>query len=306
MRPEGTFIPERLAAQHCADLLRAPRQAVNPLAELALFGERLAELLGGRLGQLCPGAKAIVQAGEPAELQPNAANDRRAEPVVSSVIAAGPKEAMMISSLPQAMVLSLVDIALGGTGRDCAMSSPKLPMSGQLMFNRFEKILGDVLAEALELSDEDAIKFRNQAVGSSASQPFAGCKRTVLPIRIALAEAEPCELVFTFPGATIAALFANRSKAGNAAGSTSAATAQAIPTAEPFAGIPLPLRAILVDMAVPVSMLARLKPGMTIPVTVARSVPLLAGDQTIAHGTVGAVDDCNALQLTRLTSIKEN
>ena len=78
------------------------------------------------------------------------------------------------------------------------------------------------------------------------------------------------------------------------------------PNVEPFAGIPLPLRAILIDMAMPVSTLANLAPGTVIPVSVARSVPLMVGDQVIAHGSVGSMDDRTALQLARISLKKEN
>jgi len=300
MRPEGSFVADRLAAQHCAELLRAPRQAANPLTELAHFGEQLAAALGEQLGQLCPGAKIGVEAGEPLELQANTAHDRRGGPVLNSTVAIGPKDVMMIASLPQSAVLSLVDLTLGGTGKDCALPGGKLPMSAQLMFTRFEKPLAAALAEALEMPSADAVSFRNQNTAPNASAPFAGCKRTILPIRLVIADAEPCELVFTFPGASLTALFADRTKA-----ETAPRNAQAVPNAEPFAGIPLPLKAILVDMAIPVATLAKLQPGMVIPVTVARSVPLVAGEQIVAHGTVGAMDDFTALQLTRITSIKE-
>ena len=67
----------------------------------------------------------------------------------------------------------------------------------------------------------------------------------------------------------------------------------------PFADIPLTLRAVLVDMAVPFARLAGLAPGDVIPVSVARTVPIAAGGQTIAHGTVGALDDRVAVQLTK-------
>lgn len=299
MRPEGTFVAERLAAQHCAELLSAPRQAANPLAELAQFGERLAAALGHQLGTLCPGVKMHAEAGEPLELQANTAHDRRAEPVLNSTVSVGAKDATLFASLPQSTVLCLVDLALGGTGKDCAPLG-KLPMSAQLMFTRFEKVFAAALAEALEMPGADAISFRNQSAAPNANAPFAGCKRTILPIRIALADAEPCELVLTFPGASVASLFAER-----AAPSEAAPRAKAQPTSEPFAGIPLSLKAILVDMPMSVSILARLQPGMVIPVTVARSVPLVAGDQIVAHGTVGAMDDFTALQLTRITEIKE-
>lgn len=301
MRSEGNFIAERLAAQHCAELLRAPRQPANPLTELAQFGERLAEVLGGQLGQLCPGAKTQVEHGQPLELVPNAPLDRRGGPVLNSTVSAGPKDANMIVSLPYSAALSLVDLALGGTGKDCALPSGKLPMSAQLMFSRFEKALAAALAEVMELPGADSVKFRNQNNAPNAYAPFAGCKRTILPLQLQIGDAEPCELVFTFPGASLVAMFNEREKAA-AVPSAPAGS----PTAEPFAGIPLPLKAVLVDMKIPVATLARLQPGMMIPVTVARSVPLIAGEHVVAHGTVGALDDGTALQLTKITAIKEN
>lgn len=301
MRPEGNFIAERLAAQHCAELLRAPRQPANPLTELSSFGERLAEVLGGQLGQLCPGAKTQVEHGQPLELIPNAPLDRRGGPVLNSTVSAGPKDANMIVSLPYSAALSLVDLALGGTGKDCTMPTGKLPMSAQLMFTRFEKALAAALAEVMELPGADAVKFRNQNNAPNAYAPFAGCKRTILPLQLQIGDAEPCELVFTFPGASLVAMFNERDKSA-----TAPSAAQGSPAAEPFAGIPLPLKAVLVDMKIPVATLARLQPGVTIPITVARSVPLIAGEQVVAHGTVGAIDDCTALQLTKITAIKEN
>ena len=70
-------------------------------------------------------------------------------------------------------------------------------------------------------------------------------------------------------------------------------------TAAPFADLPLPLSAVLVDMPVPFTTLTRLAVGQVLPVSVARNVPLRVGDQTIAHGSVGMADDRVAIQITR-------
>ncbi len=43
MRPEGIFVAERLAAQHCAELLRAPRQAAIRWRSWPQFGGQLAD-----------------------------------------------------------------------------------------------------------------------------------------------------------------------------------------------------------------------------------------------------------------------
>ena len=69
-----------------------------------------------------------------------------------------------------------------------------------------------------------------------------------------------------------------------------------------LADIQLPLRAVLVDVPMSVGRLAQLNVGALIPVAVNRSVPLLIGDKTIAHGTAGELDDRVALEITH-TSI---
>ena len=52
-------------------------------------------------------------------------------------------------------------------------------------------------------------------------------------------------------------------------------------------------------MAIPLTALSRLTPGQVLPVTIARSVPLRIGSATIAHGTIGALDERVAVQITQ-------
>jgi flagellar motor switch protein FliM len=301
MRPEGSFIAERLAAQHCAELTRGPRQAANPLAELGQFGERFAETLTDKLAKAFAGAAVNVSTAEPAELQANV-NERRGEPVFNTTFAAGIAETGFYASLPQGAALAMVDVALGGDGKNCEVAGGRLPVSAQLMFERFEMLLTAALAEAFELPGADAVKVRKSGAAPEAALPFSGCKRTVLTVRLAIASSSHHELVLTFPGASLATLFAARGDANSGAPKGGVVA----PNAEPFAGIPLPLKAILVDMAMPVSALANLAPGTVIPVAVARSVPLMVGDQVIAHGSVGSMDDRTALQLAKISLKKEN
>jgi flagellar motor switch protein FliM len=58
------------------------------------------------------------------------------------------------------------------------------------------------------------------------------------------------------------------------------------------------MSAVLVDMQIPFTTLSALQVGQVLPVAVARSVPLKVGDKTIAHGTIGAMDDQVAVQIT--------
>lgn len=304
MRPEGSFVAERVAAQHCAELLRGTRKVVDPLKELAAVGEPLAAALERLIADLCAGAKVAVRVGEPADLPANVANERRSEPMLNGTVALGAKEVMMITSVPQRAILSIVDIALGGTGNDCEVPAGKLPLSVQMMFGRFEKVIAAALVDGMGFADESLVKIKNAGSTLEAATPFAGCKRSVLSFEVGIAGTQPWEISFVFPGSALATLFANRAESTEAAASP-VSTGVGNPTAEPFGGIALPLRAVLVDMAMPVSTLSRLKPGMVIPVLVARSVPLIAGDQVVAHGAVGEMEDRAALQLTKITAAKE-
>lgn len=304
MKPEGNFVAERLAALHCPELLQGTRQTPNPLKDLAHFGESLPELLKRELGTLCAGAAAEVRVGEPSELEPTIGNDKRGDPVLYSVLSVGPKEVMMVASLPFRAVLSLVDLALGGSGKDYTAPAGKLPLSAQLMFGRFEKMLATLLAEALGFAGADGVKLKTSGSAAEAYTPFAICKRTVLPIEISVAGTEPWELLLAFRGSTAATLFAGRSE-GLKPASSAIRHSSLSPHLEPLGAVSVSLKAVLVDMTVPLSALSSLKPGAVFPVAVARSVPLIAGEQVIAHGTVGAMEDRAALQLTNITSIKE-
>jgi flagellar motor switch protein FliM len=301
MRHEGSFVADRLGAQHCAELTRSSRQAVNPLVELAQFAERLASLVAEKLSQTFPGVAVEVTANEPAELQANV-NERRGEPVFNTTFAAGERDITFYASLPQSAALAMVDLALGGNGSNCDAPGGKLPLSAQLMFERFEKNLDKAIADAFEFPVADAVRIRKSGAVPEASLPFSGCKRMVLTMRVVIGAAAPQEMVLTFPGAAPVGLFAHRANPGAPAARAGGVVS---PNSEPFGGIPLSLKAILVDMPIPVSALSNLAPGTIIPVAVARSVPLMVGEQVIGHGTVGSLDDRAALQLTKLNSNKE-
>jgi flagellar motor switch protein FliM len=58
----------------------------------------------------------------------------------------------------------------------------------------------------------------------------------------------------------------------------------------------------VVDMRIPFSTIANLAPGDVLPVSVARAVPLRVGEATFAHGTIGAVDERVAVQITKAFS----
>lgn len=304
MKPEGPFVAERLAAQHCQELLRGPRKEADPLEALPSFGARLAGLLEHDLPALFAGARLAVTVGEPEKLQPGSPADKPSEPLVCSQLLAGPREMGMAACVSSRAVFSIVDRVFGGGGNEDEAGEGKLPLSILLTWNRIARLLAKTIAAALELSGDDAVKIVDAPAGPKGLAPYAGSNRAVLPLRMAVDDAQPWELQLIIPSATLEALFAGKASAKPADGQV--APPPADPLSGPIARIPLQLTAVLVDMEVPVALLSKLKPGAVLPVSVARNVPLYAGERVLAHGTVGAADDRAALKLTQIIPDKEN
>ncbi|MFA7595763.1 MAG: FliM/FliN family flagellar motor switch protein [Novosphingobium sp.] len=303
MKPEGVFIAERVAAQHDRELLRGGVRQADPIKDLDRMGARVAELIAPALSRLCAGRKLAVRAVAAAQFDGSDALIEKLGPNAAiNLVTAGESQAPLILSLPARTVIAFVDLAYGGNGDSSAPVPEKLSTSAMLMAERMMQPLSESLAGALAPEGECAIQSLCNGTDPELLAPFAECNVAVLSLEIGDGS-RTWEAVLGFPAASMAELFRNRGRNGAVPAKGNQA---ASPRVEPFAGIPLPLRAVLVDMAVPVSLLSQLKPGQILPVAVARNVPLMAGEHVIAHGTVGALDDRAALQLTQITGNKEN
>lgn len=297
MKPEGAFIAERAAAQHCAQLLRSPARPADDRPALGRLASRLARvldtlldpLLGGNGATLVPGQ---IHPGDPAALTigtpPLAAN---------SLLAIGPDGVPLLVSIDAGAVLRMVDRAYGGRGVAPSPLPDAFPLSAELMIGRLEGLVMRAIAEAAGL-DPALVQPVRRDPSLSQLAPFADdAALTVLPIRVSKDGQDPWEIVLAFPAEAAAALIGT-AQPQRAAPAGPAAS----PEAAPFADLPLSVRAVLVDMTMGFSALARLEVGQVLPVAVARSVPLIVGDRTIAHGTVGALDDRVAIQITKAFS----
>jgi len=303
MKPERTLIAERPLAQHCAELLRAGPDPVELLPLLGRMGERLARRLSGALAPLMGGEAPVVRCQNPREgtletlaaaaMSPLAAN---------SLMAMGPGRVPVLVSIDAEPVLRIVDRAFGGKG-DAPMPLPeKFPMAADLMIGRLETLVTGQIATAVEAVAPEAVLRPGTLAfapvrrdGALARlEPFeAETPLAILPLEVEDDGLLPWALTFALPLASLPALF------GQAEDDTPArARAAGNPWDAPFAELPLSVRAVIVDMALPFSTIAALAPGQIIPVSVARSVPLQCGDIPFAHGAVGAVDERVAIQIT--------
>lgn len=297
MKPEHAFIAERAAAQHCPELLR---RGPLPAELLRLFergGERLARSLAAALTPLL---------GEDApRIDPTPARELRADELAGgcadlgahSLFAAGADEAPLLTILDGHAVLRMVDRAFGGRGEAPAQLPGRFPPSAELMFERIESLAGQAIAAAFGGETALALRALRREGRLSELAAFAPDERlAVLRLDVCEGVRAPWPVTLALPLAALPALVGHQGRAAPARPAPRAAD----PAARPFADLPLPLSAVLVDMQVPLAAISALEPGCVLPVAVARAVPLRIGASTIARGTVGAQDDRVAIKLTQI------
>jgi flagellar motor switch protein FliM len=297
MKPERAFSVDRQLAQHCSELLRATAPASTDFSpSLGRLGERLARALAASFAVLSGGKAPSVHCGAAREcamlelagdIGPLAAN---------SLHAAGAQGVPFLASLDAAGVFRLVDRAFGGRGQAPSPLPTAFSLSAELMIGRMEGIVSDAAARAFELQGDDTVRALRRDGSLRHLAPFPSTARlSVLTMEIASDGQRPWTVTLAFPQETLVALLGN----DRPALSRAAPRVQPNPSDEPFGDVPLTMSAVLVDMQIPFTTLSALQVGQVLPVAVARSVPLKVGEKTIAHGTIGAMDDQVAVQITQ-------
>ena len=219
---------------------------------------------------------------------------------------AGAGEAPLLVSIEAEPVLRIVDHAFGGKGEAPCPLPASFSMAADLMIGRIEGLLSAHITAAIAATAGAAPGAPAPSLtplrrdGSLAMlAPFAEkAPLAMLTLEVEDGGVLPWLVTMAMPMGTLAALFGypDPTPASGAARSTRrlASAGEA-----PFADIPLPLRAVLVDMRISFAAVAALEPGQILPVTVARRVPLRIDDHTIAHGSPGTMDEHIAIQITQ-------
>lgn len=289
MKPERALIAERPLAQHCAQLLRAGPAPADLLPQLDRAGQALARALAPALAGLAGGEVPAVTPRAAAQTTMAALLSAHGELAANTLFSAGAQGLPLLVAVEGPAVLRLVDRAFGGKGEAPALLPEAFPLSAELMVARIEGLLAAALAEALG----DAVTPQRRGEQLAELAPFAAdTALAVLECEVMEGVRSPWTLTLALPLAALPRLFAAP------AHRPTRTPRAADPAAAPFADLPLPLSAVLVDMAVPLSAIGALAPGMVLPVAVARAVPLRIGPRTIARGTMGEADDRVALKLT--------
>lgn len=292
MNTQHSFVAERRAAQHCQELLRRGPEPADLLPALARAGERLARSLAPEFAGLLGSEAPTVAVAAPTERSEAELIDDAGPLAANCLLATAVPGVSLLASIDGQAALRLVDRAFGGKGEAAGPLPEHFPLSAQLMIQRLEQMIARALGAALG-QDELRVVKRDHRLAELAPFP-AGARLAVLAVEVMEGARKPWKLLLALPLAHLPKLL------GGGDGPAAAPRGPADPAAAPFADVPLPLTATLVDMRMPLSVLAALEPGTVLPVSVARAVPLSIGGAVLARGSVGNADDRVALKLTQI------
>ncbi|MCZ8172172.1 MAG: FliM/FliN family flagellar motor switch protein [Brevundimonas sp.] len=270
------------AAQHCPELLQRCTSSVDPAPIWQHLGEALVRALPTRLAPVLGGTEPTIEASL-GEAPPSGL-------CAHAQIALSGASGAICLTIEGAAMLRLVDLAFGGRGEVPHPVPSTMPPSADILVRQVEQVVLGALAETLARRRDDLTIAQREA--GEREPRFAPPAATSLVLTVLEDSAPAWTLALTAAPEAL--------PAWHAATPPRASSQTADPAAAPFADLPLPLSATLVDMRLSLSTVAALEPGMVLPVAVARAVPLAIGGTAIARGSVGAQDDRIAIKLTQI------
>ncbi|NML92940.1 FliM/FliN family flagellar motor switch protein [Novosphingobium olei] len=299
MQPERSLIAERPLARHAAELVRPGPGPAELLPALARASERMARSMRGALALLLGGEPPMVECAAPEELVLHDLAGRVPGLAAWSIYRVAGTGGRLLSAIDAEVALRLVDRAFGGPGHAPHPLPRELPLSAELMVQRIEAVLANQFAAATGLRTAEAITAIARDSNLAQLQPYsAEARLAVLTLSVTEPGGTPWEMRLAIPMPMLAEFFGQPE---NAPRKPARRIKPASPEDTPYADVPLPVTAVLVDVALPLSVLSALEVGQVLSVPIARSIPLRVADRTVAHGSIGAVDDRVAVQLTQLS-----
>lgn len=298
MKPDHAFTNARPVATHCPALIRTRSGPADLLPALDRAGERLVRALRPRLAPLLGGKAPFAHHAKPVECTFAEFSETVARLAGNSLMQAGPNGETLLVSVEAGALLRIVDRAFGGTGLAPDPLPTEFPVSADLMVGQLEGVIAGAIADALGEAAGAALRPLQrdgnlaQLVAFPAAEPLVR-----LDLTIEEPEREAWTISLAMPHATLACLLG---EAGSARRNTHGGARGPAPEQAPFCDLPLPVHAIMAEIDLSVSAVAALKVGQILPVPITRIVPVKVAGQTVAHGTVGAVEDRVAIQITRL------
>jgi flagellar motor switch protein FliM len=286
-----------IAAGHCDALFQRRAEDVDLLPEFGRLGERLARLLGPALVAF-GGGKAPEVRVTGVERRSGADLAGELDRLGANALLGAGKHRLLVS-IDGAALLAQLDRAFGGTGEVSNKLPATLPLSADLLAQRVEQAVTELLTQLVDLSEPFDVIERDGAYATLA--PFRKDDAlATLSLEVVERGAKPMKLVVAVKAEALAALLppteARKRVPERKAG----------PLDEPFGEIALTLEAVLTEMRIPLSRIATLEPGQTLAIPVARAVPLRIGGTIVARGTIGELEDRVALQITNTVQSRKD
>ena len=280
------------AARHCDELLSRAATPVDLEAEFTRFVRQIADQAQPLLAELCDNRGLTVTMGSIACAPAADWLAQLGAGGLHGFYSLGQDKRGALVSTSVGELVAQFERILGGTGEvdeDCHT----LPSSAACFARQFEAKVASLLQRA-----SDRREFAVSASGEHAHEimPFAGNDKvwTVVLTATPKGAASAWSIRFALCQATLNDLVGARA--------VSPATGRSIGArgldGSAIGHVELPLRAVLVDVPMAISRIAQLTEGAMIPVAIQRNVPVLIGNTTIAHGSVGELDDRVAMELT--------
>ena len=305
MNMAGTF-PESFAgarpvAQHCAELTERGPRPEERSEHVSAWCRDLAGELAQELGQLFSAGKLHVTVSDAEMLKGKDVFERIGPIAVNNLLRCGDSGQTALLSLDMATAIALTDCSFGGEGNPPDQVPSQLPRSAAMLVEQVAGMIAGVivLSSGAGSSAHGDVLVRSESV--ARLKPF-GAEAEVALFSITLAQGAFAEwnLLLAVANDKLDAILpgmgprpATRSRSSQASDGTSG----------PFATMPMGLEAVLSELEMSLGQLDRLAPGDEIPLSIPRELPLRIGDQVLALGALGTLDNRMALRLTRLAGV---
>lgn len=307
--PSDLTTPERrerprTAAEHAPALGTVSLNPFGDLHSVQHLSARLAKSLKGSFEPLV--GEGVRCWAEPLSVQ--RFGDYRAErPQTLTAwlpLAMAPGRGRALIVIDGKFAFEMLDRFFGGEGEAPQPLPTEFTGSAETLLTRLSDTIGRQLAPAWELLARiDFIPAQTFAPLSAAPEIDTGEAMVVTRLGVAAGEAKPQWIDILYPVAALKPY-------------TPSLTAKVIggePEPEPewrngltraAMALRLPVRSVLAEPVVPLSMLMALKPGDVIPISFGPDVPVMVNRQQIGAGTVGTANGQAAIRLTRFESFQ--
>lgn len=214
-----------------------------------------------------------------------------------------PQGATALCVLDGVFVLELLDLFFGGTGAAPATIPAEFSPAAEAMVVR----LGSVIAGPLRTAWEPLarIDFTPTRVEVNAAMLSADAEDAMIVTRFGIAAGDdrPVFVDLVYP---VTALKPHApTLTGKVLDKAEADPAWRTSLTRAAMNVRFPIRSVLAEPVVPLSLLMNLKPGDVIPISFGPEVPVMVGNDCLGRGTVGTSNGQAAVRLTQLTRIDD-